>query len=708
MKKHFSRIIIPFFIVAILFGVFGVGKVEAYTDCRQELNNYQNPEDGASTADIEAARQAWIACDNKAQAEAKATVAADAARVAELNKPKVGFFDWLTGAAMDLITGPIAKIVMTVNGVLLQAIAIPIMSILFRIAAAMLDMSVNFTLSTQIFKDTNLGVVTVWALIRNICNITFIFILLWTAIQMIIGIAGANAKKMVANVIIAALLINFSLFITRILIDVGNMLAATLYTNIQNVSINGVSFAGQGLGEIIMQTLGMAGITGAASSALSGGFFSVSFGMISYLQLITLIVAFIVFMYAMLLMATRIVVLIFLAALSPIGFMGSVLPKLEEYSKMWRETLYGQVMIAPIFLLFVYLIIQISSAFNSVPTAGNIAGTTDGSVAVAVADTAKYLAYFKYVMIIMLLIVAVKVTKKMTGAVGKAIEGFGKMAATAAIGVATGGTAFAMRATIGRGANAVATSQTMKDWSVSNNLGARMFAKATMATSGMVSKRSFDARNIPAVSSAAKEHLGVDVKEGAFGTKFGSAGKGGYAGRITEQQKAAEERTKLLSEGIDPTKKEIEDKAEAIKLEVVDAKTRAEILKAQNTRTWEEEQEMKEKQAKVKKYYGLKKEDLEDTVKGDLITEKRIKRIKAEEEIEKKSRISKLMGGREERVKKIREAYKKPTKEKVLSDAIAAQAKETATETAEEAKPATPAAPATPANPPPTTSNPKA
>ena len=41
MKKHFSRIIIPFFIVAILFGVFGVGEVNA-----QSYQDVTNPTGG--------------------------------------------------------------------------------------------------------------------------------------------------------------------------------------------------------------------------------------------------------------------------------------------------------------------------------------------------------------------------------------------------------------------------------------------------------------------------------------------------------------------------------------------------------------------------------------------------------------------------------------------------------------------------------------
>jgi hypothetical protein len=602
-----------------------------------------------------------------------------------------GFWEWLAGLPETIIIGPIGTTVMTVNGVLLQAIAIPVLSILFRISAAMLDHAVIFTLSTDIFKTTSSGVSIVWSIIRDICNIAFIFILLWSSIQMILGLSSGKTKKMVADVVIAALLINFSMFITRVLIDAGNILGVAIYEKIQSGPL-----AGEGLGAILMQSLGLSSIFETIQTATSGGksFFSVHFGMISYLQVITLLTAFIVFMYAMLLMATRIVVLIFLIVMSPIGFMGNVLPKLSEYSKEWRETLYGQVMIAPIFLLFVYLIIKVSTAFNNIVP--ELIGPAKGSD-----DPTQYMSYFRYVMVIMLLVVAVKITKKMTGVVGKLVEGAGKTLGTAAVGLAMGGVGFALRGTIGRGANALATSQGLKDWSVSDSIAKRWSAKATMAIGGGVAKRSFDARNISAVSSLAKEHLGVDIKEGAFGTKFGSAGKGGYAGRISEQQKAGEEKAKMLSEGIMFSKEQIATGVANKKAEIEGKITERDSLRARKDSLNDVElAELRKLEATIKTYASLSNDEYAEKIEGELIYAKKKERLEAAAKVEEGvTRLGKIansmLGGKKERAKKLREAYKKPSKEKALAEAVKAQAKETAEETTETEKTkAPPAAPA--------------
>ncbi len=477
--------------------------------------------------------------------------------------------------AGSMITGVIGKTIMMIQGILLQLIAIPILSTFLRIVAAMLDISIKFTLNTEIFRKTGEGVIKVWTLIRDICNITFIFILLFTAIKTILGSAGADTKKMIANVITAAILINFSLFITRIIIDAGNMLAVSLYNLIMAtptiIMVNGepVTAVGRDFSSILVDVLGLSGVFG--MSKVAGSVYSIAFGIISWLQVITLLAAIVVFMYALLLMASRIVILIFLAAMSPIGFMGNVLPKFGEYSKMWRENLYGQVMIAPVFLLFIYLIVLIGGQFNTVPESrsittsevvgGEIAATTGGALNTPNEDHSNnYIAYFKYLMIIILLMAAVKVTKKMTGEMGKIAEKFGGMAVGAALGMATGGVALLGRQTIGRGAAALASNEGLANAATKGGLsgfGARMALKSANSTS----KASFDARNTKSFKSATgfvgdKTGLKVDYDSGI------KIKKDGYTGFIEGQQKKAEENMKRL--GSNEAEKEAEKKSKII------------------------------------------------------------------------------------------------------------------------------------------------
>lgn len=344
-----------------------------------------------------------------------------------------GFWAWLTELGTSLITGPVGKTVMMVNGLIMQAIAIPVMSAVFRISAALIDMSLTFTLSTEMITSNNSAITVVWSLVRNFLNISFIFVLLWISIKTIIGLSSGKTKKILADVIIAALLINFSLFITRIVVDAGNLVAVNLYNKITTFS------PGAGLGSILMDNIGLSGFQNIKDAASASGVFSVSFGVISYIQLVLLVMASGSFFYIFSLLLARIVAIIFLMATSPIGFVGSILPQLSEYSDRWKKELYGQTMLAPVLLLFIYLIIMIGKTLTK--TTNEIIDKASWRDLLIGDGTIDYTAYFKYFLIIGLLITAVKTTKRLSGEIGSFADKIIKAILSTAAIVLTGGVA---------------------------------------------------------------------------------------------------------------------------------------------------------------------------------------------------------------------------------------------------------------------------
>lgn len=98
------------------------------------------------------------------------------------------------------------------------------------LTAYLFNASIPLTLGTALYENNFLP--EAWRIVRDFSNIFFILVLLYIAIKMILGIGGADIKKMVVNVIIAALLINFSMFMTRLVIDSSNILALIFYNKI--------------------------------------------------------------------------------------------------------------------------------------------------------------------------------------------------------------------------------------------------------------------------------------------------------------------------------------------------------------------------------------------------------------------------------------------------------------------------------------------
>ncbi len=80
-------------------------------------------------------------------------------------------------------------------------------------------------------------------LVLSVANMFFILILLWIAIATIFDFEPYTARQLLPKLIIAALLINFSLPIGRTIINIGNGIGAIFYRNIQTMgggSIRGV------------------------------------------------------------------------------------------------------------------------------------------------------------------------------------------------------------------------------------------------------------------------------------------------------------------------------------------------------------------------------------------------------------------------------------------------------------------------------------
>ena len=93
-----------------------------------------------------------------------------------------------------------------------------------------IDMLV-INMDTLIGKTTDVGkVINIsWTVIRDFCNLAFIFGFVWIGIKTIIDYDSGTTKKFLASLIIGALLINFSLFITRVVVDVSNVMSESFF-----------------------------------------------------------------------------------------------------------------------------------------------------------------------------------------------------------------------------------------------------------------------------------------------------------------------------------------------------------------------------------------------------------------------------------------------------------------------------------------------
>lgn len=379
------------------------------------------------------------------------------------------------------------------------------------------------------------GVELVWGTIRDLGNIIFIFFLLWISIQTILGLD--NAKKYLANIIITALLVNFSLFFTKVIIDTSNIIALQFYSGVVDPNCASQSYFEKLDGCVSDKLVSATGLAtvfseGKSSQPVEINFTNIIlvgiFGTIFYL-----IVAFMLMQAAFMFIA-RTVALVLLAAISPLAFVLSIVPKTKKYADDWWKAVIDQALVAPIFLLFLWLIIKLTEGQGgALFSPGNAREVATGGLAEAITRGGGMNVVFGFFFLIGLLYFALKITKEYSGKFGAVAVEYG----TKVVGGTTG---WALRGTAGRLLNLAAQSEFMQRMGAQNTLGVgRFLHKAAIAGAGA----SFDVRGaggLPLVGGALKQ-------TGAAEGLGQPGGKGGFRAAEKAAQKADVEYAKELT-----------------------------------------------------------------------------------------------------------------------------------------------------------------
>lgn len=318
------------------------------------------------------------------------------------------------------------------------------------LAANLFNYSIDLSIGNATYS--NLSALNVgWEMCRNLANLFFVFILLYIAIATILQLSGLGAKQLLVKVIVIALLVNFSLVITRVVIDASNVFATEFNDLINTIPgmidpNTGLPDRNMGISGIVVASVGVTGIFDINGYQQFGGvrhsgqsLQEVIIGTV-FGTIFILVLAF-VFAAAAYMMMMRMVVLIFLMLLSPLAFLAMILPKTGQYATMWWDKLFKQAFFAPImlFLLYVVLIIMTSGQVSGVistttgtdpaiPFASTFSGNNTNSVGVVL----------NYIVMIGLTVSALFVSKQMGVAGSEAAMAVGTKMAKGARGYATG------------------------------------------------------------------------------------------------------------------------------------------------------------------------------------------------------------------------------------------------------------------------------
>ncbi len=304
---------------------------------------------------------------------------------------------------------------------------------LLWLSGVLFDKLITYTvvnLSQQIKSFTGIG--TIWTLFRDIANIGFIFIMIAISIGTILQSSAYNVKQLLVKVIIAAVVMNFSLFYTKALIDFSNVFALAFYNRItvSNPVQTGRQTADipldKGISQGFLNTLGVNGLyspkAGSVAQNVDGGLGTTAnqvvggtngntpasqqpgnntpatpgtvpwnlqagaywnITIISIFGSILLIIAAIAFFSAALMLLYRFISLLLLLASSVLPVVAIILPATQSFANEWWSRLQKELLALPVFMVLIY----IAFIFMQNIQKANVLTLGDGLAGIGTGDT---------------------------------------------------------------------------------------------------------------------------------------------------------------------------------------------------------------------------------------------------------------------------------------------------------------------------------
>jgi hypothetical protein len=372
----------------------------------------------------------------------------------------------------------------------IAVIVLQLASLILGIAGMLLDYVIDFTITDlganiQSMKDG--GINTAWTMLRDLANMLFIFVLLYVSIATIIQLSSVDTKRMLKNVVVVALLINFSMFFTEVVIDITNTFAAAFHgalvrevvlesgDNPEDVSI---SEAFMNSTKLVPSFFDGENNSAAISKAANGDFFT-TIALSSVLLAFILVLSF-VFLAGAFFLIVRFIMFILLIILSPLAFVSVIIPQTSGSFQRWFKSLANNALFAPIFMALLWVSIVLLKTTEAPPEGMTVAsaatGKLGGNADVVVVDSSA--AVFTAILAIGFVFAALLIAKTLSihGAskVTEIGKKWGRTALRGGARGAVGGVAIATNRTAGRYAAKRADSKELKEKAAKGDNWAKM------------------------------------------------------------------------------------------------------------------------------------------------------------------------------------------------------------------------------------------
>lgn len=193
------------------------------------------------------------------------------------------------------------------------------------------------------------GIYQLWDVVRTIANVCFVIAFLFIIYSTLtgIGISNYGIKEMIPRLIIAAILVNVSFWITALAVDISNLLGQNVNEIVMNIyrnSATGVDISWEAITSWVLAggTISMIGFSAAAGT---------SFTSLGFILLAALISAAGAVLVAFIILAARQALITVLVAISPLAFVAYLLPNTRSLFSKWGKSFMTLLLFFPMFSL---------------------------------------------------------------------------------------------------------------------------------------------------------------------------------------------------------------------------------------------------------------------------------------------------------------------------------------------------------------------
>jgi hypothetical protein len=216
----------------------------------------------------------------------------------------------------------------------------------------------------------------IWTIVRDLFNIIFIFALIFIGLKTILNSDDTSVKRDLGMLIVAALLINFSLLFTKMVVDFSNIAAIEIYNSFQvqgsgptaalyqgftNSNPSGGGGEIRSLSGVFMDHFNLPSYADTDTVRIAyddsglGGLFSWKVFSFGFLMMIMMIIAGFVFLAGAVLLIYRFVALVIYLMFSPVLFLGWIYPGFKGQSERYWRGFLRNAFVAPAYLFMLYI-----------------------------------------------------------------------------------------------------------------------------------------------------------------------------------------------------------------------------------------------------------------------------------------------------------------------------------------------------------------